>query len=90
MTNLWPDKLKRKGCDSDADLEYKRSTTSRCGGRSSPFLERIDRAADLGFPAIEFWDWRGKDIDAIAGKVQNRGLQVSHLTGWGVTAQPVP
>lgn len=48
-----------------------------------PFLERIDRAADLGFPAIEFWDWRGKDIDAIAGKVQNRGLQVSNLTGWG-------
>ena len=88
MTNLWPDEPKRKGCDSDADLEYKRST--EMWWEELPFLERIDRAADLGFPAIEFWDWRGKDIDAIAGKVQNRGLQVSNLTCWGVTAQPVP
>jgi hydroxypyruvate isomerase len=50
-----------------------------------PFLERIDQAADLGFPAIEFWEWRGQDIDAIAGKVESRGIGVSNLTGWGFT-----
>jgi hydroxypyruvate isomerase len=41
-----------------------------------PFLKRIDRAADLGFPAIELWEWRGKDIEAIAEKVRSRGLEV--------------
>jgi len=48
-----------------------------------PFLERIDRAADLGFPAVEFWQWREKDIDAVAKKVKDRGLEVSNFTAWG-------
>jgi hydroxypyruvate isomerase len=51
--------------------------------RDLPFLERIDRAAALGFPAIEFWEWHEKDVDAIAGKVRSLGLSVSNLTGWG-------
>jgi hydroxypyruvate isomerase len=50
-----------------------------------PLLERIDRAADLGFPAVEFWEWREKDIDAIASKTQARGIEVSNITGWGFT-----
>ena len=31
-----------------------------------PFLDRIRQAAALGFPAIEFWPWENKDINAIA------------------------
>ncbi len=50
-----------------------------------PLLERIDRAADLGFPAVEFWEWREKDIDAIARRTQARGVEVSNITGWGFT-----
>jgi hydroxypyruvate isomerase len=47
-----------------------------------PLLERIERAAGLGYPAIEFWTWTDKDVDAIARKVADVGVEVSNLTGW--------
>ena len=48
-----------------------------------PFIERINAAADAGFDAIEFWPWRGKDIDAIAKTCEERGVEVAQFTGWG-------
>jgi hydroxypyruvate isomerase len=51
--------------------------------RSLPFLDRIERAAALGFPAIEFWEWNEKDVDAVAARTRELGLEVSNLTGWG-------
>ena len=30
------------------------------------FVERIEQAAALGFPAIELWSWRDKDLAAMA------------------------
>ena len=48
-----------------------------------PFLDRIRAAAKLGFPAIEFWPWRRKDIDAIAELCQELGLEVAQFTAWG-------
>ena len=32
-----------------------------------PFTERLDVASRLGYRAIEFWDWRDKDVQALAG-----------------------
>ncbi len=34
--------------------------------RKLKFLDRIRAAADLGFPAIEFWPYKRKPIDGIA------------------------
>jgi hydroxypyruvate isomerase len=51
--------------------------------KDRPIIERIDRAADLGFPAVEFWEWPEKDIDAVANKAQSRGMVVSNFTGYG-------
>lgn len=51
--------------------------------RELPFLDRIDRAAAFGFPAIEFWDWRTKDIPAIAARCRDLGLEVAQFTAWG-------
>ncbi len=53
--------------------------------RKQPFLDRIRAAADLGFPAIEFWPWRGKDIDAIAALTRELKIDVAQFTGWGFT-----
>lgn len=53
--------------------------------KNLPLPQRIDRAADLGFPAVEFWEWREKDIDAIVLKTESRGVEVSNFTGWGFT-----
>lgn len=51
--------------------------------RSLPLLERVDRAAAAGFPAIEFWTWRDKAIDALAARCRQHGLAVTQFTAWG-------
>lgn len=48
-----------------------------------PLLDRIRAAHALGFPAIEFWPWRGKDIPAIAALTQELGMAVAQFTAWG-------
>ena len=48
-----------------------------------PFLERIRQTAHYGFPAIEFWPWRNKDIDAIAGLCDELQVEVAQFTAWG-------
>lgn len=47
-----------------------------------PFMERFDRAAELGFPAVEFWPWRDRDIDAIAKRTNQLGLEIAQFTAW--------
>lgn len=51
-----------------------------------PFLDRIEAAHALGFPAIEFWPWRGKDVDAIAATTQRLGIAVAQFLAWGFSA----
>ena len=51
--------------------------------RKLPFIDRIHAAADAGFKVIEFWPWRGKDIDAIADACNKRGIEVAQFTAWG-------
>ena len=48
-----------------------------------PFLERIDKAAALGFPAIEFWPYEDKDLDAIRDKCESLGIAIAQFTAWG-------
>lgn len=48
-----------------------------------PFLDRIRKAAELGFPGVEFWDWRSKDVDAIAALAKELGIAVTQFTAWG-------
>ncbi len=48
-----------------------------------PFLDRIRQAHALGFPAIEFWPWRGKDVAAIAALTRELGIEVAQFTAWG-------
>ena len=40
-----------------------------------PFLERIRKAAELGFPAIEMWPFQGRDLDAIGALTQELGIR---------------
>ncbi|MBL8733623.1 MAG: TIM barrel protein [Planctomycetes bacterium] len=48
-----------------------------------PLLDRIRKAHELGFPAIEFWPWRGKDLAAIAALTKELGMAVAQFTAWG-------
>ena len=48
-----------------------------------PFLERLKKAAELGFPAVEFWPHQGKDLAAVAKLSQELELEIAQFTAWG-------
>mgnify|MGYP001183726535 FL=1 len=50
-----------------------------------PFLDRVRSAADLGYPAIEFWPWRGKDLAALTKVCAGAKLEIAQFTAWGFT-----
>ena len=47
------------------------------------FVERIEQAAALGFPAIELWTWRDKDLVAGAAALKHHGMVATQFTAWG-------
>jgi hydroxypyruvate isomerase len=51
--------------------------------RKLPFLDRLKMSAACGFPAVEFWPWRGKDLDAIAKLSAESNLAIAQFTAWG-------
>jgi hydroxypyruvate isomerase len=48
-----------------------------------PFLERIQKTADLGFPAVEFWPFENKDQNAVAETCEKLGIEIAQFTAWG-------
>ena len=48
-----------------------------------PFLERMERVKQIGYPAFEFWEWKNKDVDAILRKKNELGLEVATMMGSG-------
>ncbi|REK19293.1 MAG: hydroxypyruvate isomerase [Planctomycetota bacterium] len=48
-----------------------------------PFLQRLEQAAALGFPAVEFWPYENKDIDAVARTCTDLNLDIAQFTAWG-------
>jgi len=53
------------------------------GFGTNDHAERIRKAADLGFRGVEFWPWRGKDLDAIDKARRDTKIQVVQFLGWG-------
>ncbi|MFO0851757.1 MAG: TIM barrel protein [Gemmataceae bacterium] len=51
--------------------------------KEKDYLKRLEAAAALGFPAVEFWPWENKDIPAFADTCKRLGLAVSQFTAWG-------
>ncbi len=48
-----------------------------------PFLDRLRKAAEFGFPAVEFWPYQNKDIDAVGQLARELGLEIAQFTAWG-------
>ncbi len=48
-----------------------------------PFIERLNAAADIGFSAVEFWPWRGKDLAKVADTCAAKKLTITQFTAWG-------
>lgn len=48
-----------------------------------PFLQRIEEAAKLGFPAVEFWGWRDRDfaMDDVLAATRRLGLKIAQISG---------
>ena len=51
--------------------------------RDRPFLDRIDRAAELGVEAVEFWEWENKDVDAVVAAIDEHDLELVGMVGAG-------
>src|SRR5262245_6682454 len=51
------------------------------------FLDRVRKGADFGYPAIEFWPWRRKDVDmgALGKLCAELKLDIAQFTAWGFT-----
>ena len=46
-----------------------------------PWLERFQAAKDDGFEAVEFWDWRIRDLDATREAAEKAGIAISGFNG---------
>lgn len=55
---------------------------------NEPFHDRIHRAAAAGIDAIEFWDWRDKDLDAIETVAEEAGVEIVGCVAGGVLTDP--
>jgi len=49
------------------------------------FIDRLRKAAEFGFPAVEFWPYQNKDIDAVASLTKELGIEIAQFTAWGFT-----
>ena len=48
-----------------------------------PFVERLKQAAALGFPAVEFWPYEGKNLDEVKRTCEENNLTIAQFTAWG-------
>ncbi len=53
-----------------------------------PFHERITRAAEAGADAVEFWDWRGKDLDKIENAAAAANIPIVSCVAGGTLTDP--
>ena len=53
-----------------------------------PFHERITRAAEAGADAVEFWDWRGKDLERIERTADEAGVPIVGCVAGGTLTDP--
>ncbi|MCF7974956.1 MAG: TIM barrel protein [Phycisphaerae bacterium] len=47
------------------------------------FEQRIEEAAKLGFPSVEFWPYQSKNIDSMAKVLKDHNMTASQFTAWG-------
>lgn len=43
--------------------------------------EKIDRVAAAGFKNIEVWDWRNRNLDALASRCKDRQVAITNMSG---------
>ncbi len=53
--------------------------------RKLKFIDRLRRSAEWGYPAVELWDWRSKNIDEINRVRKECKIEIAQFTAWGFT-----
>jgi hydroxypyruvate isomerase len=61
--------------------EFKPSLCLEMLFQDRPFVERMEAASRLGYRAIEFWDWKDKDIAAVAQAAARLQLTIAAISG---------
>jgi len=47
------------------------------------YPERIAASAQLGYDGVEFWPWRGKNLNAIQDACGKHGVKIAQFSAWG-------
>ena len=50
-----------------------------------PFLDRVRKTAEFGFPAFEMWPYENKDLDELVKLKNELGIELAQFTAWGFT-----
>ena len=45
------------------------------------YEKRIERVASYGFPAVEFWSWRDKDLPRLKAAAESSGVEIANFSG---------
>ncbi|HZL88601.1 MAG TPA: TIM barrel protein [Pirellulaceae bacterium] len=48
-----------------------------------PFMERLVKAAEFGFPAVEIWPYQNKDVPAVAKLCKEKKIDIAQFSAWG-------
>jgi hydroxypyruvate isomerase len=51
----------------------------------TPYLERFQKAAELGFSAVEIWPYKGndRDPDRLAAAAEKASVAIAQFSAWG-------
>jgi hydroxypyruvate isomerase len=53
-----------------------------------PFPDRITRAGEAGADAVEFWDWREKDLEAVVETAEANDVPIAGFLAGGTLTDP--
>jgi len=59
--------------------------------RKVPFLQRMEKAAEFGYPAVEFWGYQGKGkptVEEIAAHAKKLNIKIAQFVGGGGMNDP--
>ncbi|MSR31290.1 MAG: hydroxypyruvate isomerase [Gemmataceae bacterium] len=51
--------------------------------KQKDFIKRLEAAGAVGYPAVEFWPWRNKDLNAVFDTCKKHKLDIAQFTAWG-------
>jgi len=73
----------RPAYDEGKSLKTKFAVNVEIWWKNLDLSARIEKTAEFGFPAIEFWSYDDKDLEAMRRACDTHDLVITQFTAWG-------